>query len=378
MADKRDYYEVLGVSRNASQDEIKKAYRRLARKYHPDVNKEGGADKKFKEVGEAYEILKDPERRAQYDRFGHSAFENGGFGQQGFDNMGGFDDIFDMFFGGGQRSGRTRRRGPDKGADLRYDMEITLKQAAFGHETKIEIPRAEQCSKCNGTGAAEGTTPKSCNKCGGTGQVQYAQNTPFGRIVNARTCDACRGEGQIIDTPCSTCRGTGKTRRTKKIDIKIPAGVETGTRLRVSGEGEAGDRGGPSGDLYVFIQVKEDDFFQREGDHLYCEIPISFVQASLGDEIKVPTLNGRANLKIPAGTQSESMFKLKGKGIPNLRGYGKGDQYIRVKVAVPRKINDKQRELLNEFANVSGDEIKEVQKDKGFFDKVKDAFGRQA
>lgn len=382
MASKRDYYEVLGVSKSATQDEIKKAYRKLARKYHPDVNPDDkDAEAKFKEVNEAYEVLSDPESRAKYDQFGHAAFGSGGFGDQGgfgdfggFGGFGDFGDIFDMFFGG-ERTTR-RRTGPQRGADLRYDLEITLEQAAFGFETNIDVPRYETCTECGGSGAAPGTSPQTCINCAGTGQVQFAQNTPFGRIVNARTCERCRGEGTVIDTPCSSCGGTGRTRRTRNIKVKVPAGVDTGSRLRVAGEGEAGFRGGPPGDLYVVIRVKPHEIFERRGNDIILDTSISFVAAALGTEIEVPTLNGTATLKIPPGTQSETVFRLRGKGIPNLHGYGKGDQFVKVKVQIPTSLTEKQRELLKEFAEISGEDIREPGKDKGFFEKVRDAFGR--
>ena len=387
---KQDYYELLGVSKTASDDEIKKAYRKLARKYHPDVNRDNpkAAEEKFKEINEAYEVLSNPDKRAQYDQFGHAAFDGsqgaGGFG--GFGGSGGFggagagagargnNDIFDMFFGGGQGFGfGSRRAGPEKGADLRFDMEITFEQAAFGLETEVEIPRTEECSACHGSGAAPGTKAESCPQCHGTGQIQYTQNTPFGRMVNVKTCDRCNGEGKIIKTPCKECHGKGKTRVRRKLKVKIPAGVDNGSRLRVSGEGEAGTRGGPAGDLYVYIYVKQHPLFTREGSEVICEVPISIVQAALGDEIFVPTLDGKVQLRIPEGTQSGTIFRLKEKGIPHLRGRGRGDQHVRVKVVTPKKLNDRQKQLLKEFAAASGESINP--EEKGFFKKVKNAFG---
>lgn len=376
---KRDYYDVLGVAKTASEDEIKKAFRKLARKYHPDVNRDNPeeAEAKFKEINEAYEILSSPERRSQYDQFGHAAFEGGQGGQGGFGGFGsgGFTDIFDMFFGGqsGFGFGGGRHNGPEKGADLRYDMEISFEQAAFGVETEVQIPRTEECGTCHGSGAAPGTHPETCPQCKGTGQVQVAQNTPFGRMVNVRTCDRCRGEGKIVHTPCKECHGSGKVRNKRTIKIKIPAGVDNGSRLRVAHEGEAGMRGGPSGDLYVYIFVKQHKLFVREGNDVICEVPISFVQASLGDEIEVPTLDGKVKLKVPEGTQSGTIFRVKDKGIPYLRGNGRGDQHVRVKVVTPQKLNDRQRELLQEFAKVGGENVNPEQKT--FFKKVKDVFG---
>ncbi|SFL32190.1 molecular chaperone DnaJ [Pelosinus propionicus] len=374
---KRDYYEVLGVNKGASDDEIKKAFRKMARKYHPDVNRDKTkeAEEQFKEVNEAYEVLSNSERRAQYDQFGHAAFDGnggGGFGGFGGGSSGGFNDIFDMFFGGQSGFG-GRQPGPEKGSDLRYDMEITFEQAAFGVEMEIQIPRTEDCQKCSGSGAAPGTHAETCSQCKGTGQIQVAQNTPFGRMVNTRTCDRCRGEGKIVQTPCKECHGQGKTRVKRKIKVKIPAGVDNGSRLRVSHEGEAGMRGGPPGDLYVYIFVKSHKLFTREGSEVICEVPISFVQATLGDEIEVPTLDGKVKLKVTEGTQSGTIFRLREKGIPHLRGNGRGDQHVRVKVLTPQKLNEKQRELLQEFAKASGENINPEQKN--FFKKVKDVFG---
>jgi len=373
---KRDYYEVLGIPRTASDDEIKKAFRKLARKYHPDVNRDGTkeSEDKFKEVNEAYEVLSTPEKRQQYDQLGHAAFEGGGQGggAGGFGG-GGFNDIFDMFFNQSGFGFGNRAPGPERGADLRYDMELTFEQSAFGLETEIQVPRTEDCTACHGSGAAPGTHPETCPQCRGTGQVQVAQNTPFGRMVNVKTCDRCRGEGKIVHTPCSECHGQGKTRNRRRIKIKIPPGVDTGSRLRVSREGEAGTRGGPPGDLYVYVFVKAHRLFTREGDDVICEVPISIVQATLGDEIEVPTLDGKVSWRIPEGTQSGTAFRLKDKGIPHLRGHGRGDQHVRVKVVTPKKLTERQRELLREFAKVGGEDINP--EEKGFFKKVKDAFG---
>lgn len=370
---KRDYYEVLGVSKSASADEIKKAYRRLARKYHPDANPDDpNAEARFKELSEAYVVLSDPEKRSNYDRYGHAGVEGQGFGGfNGFGDFGGLGDIFDMFFGGGRR-----RSGPERGADIRMDLEITLKEAAFGLEREIKVPRTDSCSTCGGSGAAAGSKPSTCPVCNGAGQVQFAQNTPFGRIVQSRTCDRCHGAGKIIEKPCPTCRGTGQTRRTRSINVKIPPGVDNGSRLRVAGEGEAGVRGGPRGDLYVYIHVKPHRTFKREGDDLICEIPISFVQAALGDEVEVPTLEGHAKLKIPEGTQSGTVFRMRGRGIPNVSGYGRGDQHVVVKIVTPTKLSDKQKTLLKEFARLGGEHQQNPSSvgDKSFFEKMKDAF----
>ncbi len=375
---KRDYYEVLGVSRNASTEEIKKAYRKRARQYHPDANPDNpNAEAKFKELSEAYMVLGDPEKRSNYDRFGHAGVDGQGFGgfegfPGGFGDFGGFGDIFEMFFGSG---GARRRAGPERGADIRVDLEITLKEAAFGLEREVKVPRIEECSTCGGTGAAAGSRPVACPACGGRGQVQFAQNTPFGRIVQTRTCERCRGAGKIIEKPCPTCRGAGQTRKTRQINVKVPAGVDSGSRLRVAGEGEAGIRGGPRGDLYVYIHVKPHKVFKRENDDLICEINITFVQAALGDEVEAPTLEGSAKIKIPEGTQSGTIFRMKGKGIPNVSGYGRGDQHVVARVLTPVRLSEKQKTVLREFARLEDERPHSVSgTDKSFFEKMKDAF----
>ncbi len=370
---KRDYYEVLGVSKSASKDEIKKAYRKLSKKYHPDINKEADAAEKFKEVKEAYEVLSDDQKRVQYDRFGHQDPNQGfgGFGGSDFGGGFGFEDIFETFFGGGS----SRRRDPNaprQGADLQYTMTLAFEEAAFGKETTIEIPKEETCSTCAGSGAKPGTKPETCSFCHGTGQLSQEQNTAFGRIVNRRVCHHCSGTGQIIKNKCTTCGGTGKVKKRKKIEVKIPAGIDDGQQLRVSGQGEPGINGGPAGDLYIVFRVKPHEFFERDGDDIYCEMPITFVQASLGDEVEVPTLHGRVKLKIPAGTQTGTRFRLKGKGVPNVRGYGVGDQHVRVRIVTPTKLTERQKQLLREFAELSGTVTDEQQE--SFFDKVKKAF----
>ncbi|MFD2679932.1 molecular chaperone DnaJ [Bacillus seohaeanensis] len=369
---KRDYYEVLGVGKDASKDEIKKAYRKLSKKYHPDINKEADAADKFKEISEAYEALSDDQKRAQYDRFGHTD-PNQGFGGGGadFGGFGGFEDIFNTFFGGGG----SRRRDPNaprQGADLQYTMTLRFEEAVFGKETDIEIPKEEECDTCHGSGAKPGTKVNTCSHCNGSGQLNVEQNTPFGRIVNRRVCNYCSGTGKEIKEKCSTCGGAGKVKKRRKINVKIPAGIDDGQQLRVTGQGEPGVNGGPAGDLYVVFHVRSHDFFERDGDDIYCEMPITFVQSALGDEIEVPTLHGKVKLKVPAGTQTGTNFRLRGKGVPNVRGYGVGDQHIKVKVVTPTKLTDKQKDLLREFADISG-QVPDEQHE-SFFDKVKKAF----
>ncbi|MBU5342823.1 molecular chaperone DnaJ [Caldifermentibacillus hisashii] len=373
---KRDYYEILGVSKDASKDEIKRAYRKLSKQYHPDINKEPGADEKFKEISEAYEVLSDDTKRAQYDQFGHAGANQdfdgfGGFGGFSDAGFGGFEDILNTFFGGGS----TRRRNPNaprQGADLQYTMTLTFEEAVFGKETDIEIPREEECSTCHGSGAKPGTHPEECPYCHGSGQISTEQNTPFGRIVNRRVCHHCGGTGQVIKHKCPTCHGTGKVKKRKKIHIKIPAGIDNGQQLRVAGKGEPGINGGPNGDLYIIFQVKEHEFFERDSDDIYCEMPISFVQAALGDEIEVPTLYGKVKLKIPAGTQTNTKFRLRGKGVKSVRSTTPGDQHVIVRIVTPTKLTEKQKQLLREFAEISGKTPDE--KTDTFFEKVKRAF----
>lgn len=363
---KRDYYEVLGLDRDASQDEIRKAYRRLARKYHPDVNKAEDASEKFKEAKEAYDTLSDANKRATYDQFGHTD-PNQGFG--GGADFGGFGDIFDMFFGGG---GRQNPNAPRQGADLQYTMTLEFEEAAFGKETDIFIPREENCSTCSGSGAKAGTKPDTCTQCGGTGQLNIEQNTPFGRVVNRRVCQHCSGTGQIIRDKCRSCQGEGKVTRRKKIHVKIPAGVDDGQQIRMSGQGEPGTNGGPPGDLYVVFRVQPHDFYERDGDDVHCEMPITFVQSALGDELEIPTLHGKVKLKIPAGTQTGTTFRLRGKGVANVRGYGQGDQHVSIRVVTPQNLTEKQKDLLREFAEVSGEHLDEQHEN--FFSKVRKAF----
>lgn len=362
---KRDYYEVLGVERGASVEEIKKAYRRLARQYHPDFNKSPDAEVKFKEINEAYEVLSDPQKRQQYDHFGHQTDFNGFGGFNGADFSGfGFESIFESFFGGGQR----HRPGPEQGSHLRYDLEITLEDAYFGRKKEIKILRTELCPDCKGSRAKPGTKPETCSACGGSGQQRHVRNTPFGSMINVVTCLACGGEGKIIKEPCPACRGQGRVVRERKIEVRIPPGVEHGSRLRISGEGEAGLRGGPPGDLYVVISIRPHKLFKREGSDLIYEMSLDMARAALGMEVEVPTLEKNpAVLRIPEGTQPGSVFRLKGKGMPWLRGSGKGDLKVKVNVTVPRHLSARQKQLLNDFIK-AGEE-------KGFINRVKDALG---
>ncbi len=378
---KRDYYEVLGVARNASDEEIKKAYRKLAVKFHPDKNPgDKQAEENFKELGHAYEILSDPQKRSAYDQYGHDAFDprararGGGFG-----GGGGFHDPFDIFrevFGGGGGGsifenlfgGGQDPSGPQRGDDLRYDLQITLEEAALGCEKEISVTKPDKCDSCDGSGAEPGSKMRQCGTCGGRGQVL----TSRGIFSIAQTCPHCKGAGRILEKPCKKCSGNGKYERTSKIKLRIPAGVEGGTRLRSSGNGEAGGRGGPAGDLYVFLQVKAHEIFSREGDDLLCEVPVSFVQATLGSEIEVPTLEGRATVKIPAGTQPGTILRLKSRGVKNLQGYGHGDLHVRVQVEVPTRLNADQKQKLQEFAALC--DGKEAPLAQGFFEKAKKFF----
>jgi molecular chaperone DnaJ len=373
---KRDYYEVLGVGRNASEEEIKRAYRRLAVKFHPDKNPDDPhAEEKFKELGEAYDVLMDSDKRAAYDRFGHDAFAVGHAGFGGFHDPfdifrevfggGGFGGgIFETFFGGVGARGEDRQRG----SDLRYDMQITLEEAAFGVEKEIEIEKLDTCDKCHGSGAEHGSRAITCPTCGGRGQVISSR----GFFHVSQTCPRCRGAGEVLEKPCPRCHGEGRVQKLSRVKLKIPAGIREGSRLRSSRNGEAGIRGAPAGDLYVVIDVKEHKIFQREGDSLYCEVPISFSFAALGGEVDVPTLEGRAHLKIPAGTQSGQVFKLRGKGIVNVNGRDRGDLLARLIVEVPSRLNAEQRSKLEEFAALCGEENTPLRK--SFFERAKEFF----
>jgi molecular chaperone DnaJ len=357
MEDK-DYYKILGVSRNATEEEIKKSYRRVAMQYHPDRNPgDKEAEEKFKIASEAYEVLRDPQKREIYDHYGIEGLKGTGFtGFRGFDDIfSAFGDIFEDFFGFGTSSRqRTKAR---QGADLRYDLKISFYDAAIGKETEIEIPKNVLCEICNGTGAKPGTYPTTCPNCKGTGQVTRSQ----GFFAIRTTCSQCHGEGKIIPHPCKECKGFGKVRINKKIQVKIPAGVDTGSKLKVRGEGEEGERGGPPGDLYVFLYVEPHEFFSRDGDDIICQIPISFPQAALGAEIEVPSLNGNKKVSIPKGTESGDIFRIKGEGFPKIKGYGRGDMVIQAIVKTPKNLTKRQEELLREFEELGRGKEKEKQ-----------------
>lgn len=374
---KRDYYEVLGLSKGASDEELKKAYRQLAKKYHPDLNPGNAeAEAAFKEVNEAYQVLSNPETRAQYDQFGHEGPTGQGFG--GFDfggfGEGGFGDIFDMFFGGSGFGGskRTTRKGPTRGSDVRYDLDISFEEAAFGTKKEIEVVRMDNCPECKGSGARKPGDVTTCPVCNGTGEVSQAQNTAFGRYVNVRACDRCGGEGTIISDPCPKCHGRKRIRRMRKISVTIPAGIDNGQAITLRGEGEKGERGGPSGDLYVYISIRPHKLFQRNGYDLHCDIPISFGQAALGAEIEVPTLGGKVRYSIPEGTQTGTVFRLRNQGIQHLKNSStRGDLYVKVNIEVPKRLTPKQKELLQQFDELTG----ETDQRKSFFNKMKDVFG---
>lgn len=383
MATKRDYYEVLGLSKGASDDEIKKAYRKLSKKYHPDINKEEGAEAQFKEIAEAYEVLSDPQKKAAYDQYGHAGTDpnyggaggfgggyGGGFG--GGAGFGGFEDIFESFFGGGGRS--VDPNAPRQGADLQYTVDLAFEEAVFGAEKEIRYNREEVCHTCNGNGAKPGTQPVTCHKCHGSGSINVERQTPLGRVMSRQTCDVCHGTGKEIKDLCPTCHGSGHEKKAHKVKVNVPAGVEDGQQMRLSNQGEAGTNGGPYGDLYVVFRVEDSDIFDREGAEIYYELPLSFVQAALGDEIQVPTVHGDVKLKVPAGTQTGTNFRLRGKGAPRLRGSSNGDQHVKVKILTPKNLNDEQREALRAFAKAGGQIVNE-QQEEGFFDKMKDAFG---
>ena len=372
MADK-DFYEILGVQKNASDDEIKKSYRKLAMKYHPDRNKDNKeSERKFKEVSAAYEVLKDPEKRSAYDQYGHDAFRQGGMGGgQGFgDFTGGFSDIFEEFFGGGF-GGSSRQRGPQRGNDLRYNMSVSLQEAFSGKKSQIRIPSYDGCDLCSATGSADKSGPSTCSTCGGHGKVRSTQ----GFCSIERPCSSCAGEGSSIKNPCLKCSGTGQVKKQKTISVTIPAGVDTGTRIRISGEGEPGQRAAGNGDLYIFVEVQKDKLFEREEEHIFCQIPVSITTAILGGEVEVPTIDGKkARLNIPAGTQSETQFRLKGKGMSILRQSRRGDMYVETNVEIPVNLNSKQKSILKEFEKEGGTSKKHSPKSQSFFSKIKEVW----
>jgi len=381
----KDYYKTLNVSKDANQEEIKRAYRKLALKYHPDANPNNKeeAEKKFKEIGEAYAVLSDPEKRARYDQFGSADTANNGAGfdfrnfyGEGMDDFGSFSDIFESFFGGGGSRRTYRRERARKGANLRYNLDVTLKEAAFGAEKKIEIPTWQTCSRCNGTGAEPGTSKRTCPDCNGTGEIKTAQNTFFGQSINIQTCPRCKGTGQIIESPCKVCHGTGKVKKRKTINVKILAGVESGHRLRLAGMGEPGENGGPAGDLFIVINVKEHPVFKRKDTDIYCDHKISLPKAVLGGETTIPTLEGNVKMRIPAGTQSNTDFRLRGKGAYKLGTKIRGDEHVRIIVEIPKNINQNSKRLMYELAQEIGEDIDKIG-EKNFFEKVKETFTKK-
>ena len=369
MASKRDYYEVLGVDHGCNDDSLKAAYRRLAKQYHPDVSKDPAAETRFKEITEAYEVLCDGNKRAAYDRFGHAGVEGAAGGMGGFTGFG-VEDIFESFFGGM----RTAQRGPQRGGDLRYDLVISFEEAVFGCEKEIEVPRWEPCDVCSGTGAAPGTQPTRCPICHGAGAVRRVQQTIFGRFASDLPCDRCGGRGTVVNTPCTNCRGEGKARVSRRLSVKIPAGVDDGTQMRLVGEGEMGSLGGPAGNLYAVLQVRKHRYFRRDHTDILLDLDVNVAQAALGDEVEVPTIDGKTKLTIPAGVQDGETVILRGKGVPHLQANRRGDQRVRLHVAIPGKLTDEQRRLFQELARTMGGEVF-PQEEKGFFDKMKDAFG---
>lgn len=370
---KRDYYEILGVKRNADDAELKRAFRKLARQHHPDVNREPGAEAAFKEVGEAYEVLSDTQKRQMYDQYGHAGVNSNGPDFSNFSTFGSFADIFEQFgsiFGGA--GGGTGRRGPQRGADLRYDLRLTFEEAAFGVEKVLEFPRWETCARCTGRGAEPNTELKRCPQCNGSGEMRKVQQSFFGQFVNVSVCTRCRGEGQIVSTPCKECKGEGRVHSSKKLNVKVPPGVDNGQQIRLTAEGEPGPQGGPNGDLYVILDVKAHPQFKRDGADIHYELSIGFPQAALGDALEVPTIDGTEKLTIPAGTQSGRVFRLRDKGVPRLRGMGRGDQYVTVTVKSPTHLSSRERELYEELSHLArhGEGGHG-----GFFGKVKDTLG---
>jgi molecular chaperone DnaJ len=371
----RDYYDVLGVPKGADAQELKKAYRKLAMDYHPDRNPDPGASEKFKEATRAYEVLSDADMRARYDRFGHAGVDGmGSGGPQGFDGFhGGFEgfgDIFDAFFGGASRG--RRRRGPVRGADLRFNLRLTFEEAIFGVEKEIEYQRPERCDRCSGKGAEPGTDLETCPECKGQGELRRAQQSIFGQFVNVTTCGRCQGEGRIVTDPCTECRGGGRIRAQRKIAVKVPAGVDDGAQIRLTGEGEAGARGGEYGNLYVVLNVAAHDHFERIEDHIVLELPVNVAQAALGAKVEIPTIDGEMDFEVPGGTQSGEDFVIRGKGVPHLRGSGRGDMVVRVTVVTPEALDERQRALLEELAQTMGTPTL-PKRTKGFFERIRDA-----
>jgi molecular chaperone DnaJ len=372
MANKRDYYEVLGLSKGASLEEIKKAYKKLAKQYHPDLNPDSKtAEENFKEINAAYEVLSDENARARYDQFGHDGPSMGGFGGGGFGGFGGgggfgsMSDIFESFFGGGFNA-QADPNAPRQGADLRYDISIAFEEAANGLERDITVSRMENCENCGGNGAAPGTSRKKCAACSGTGKTRVTQSTAFGQFSTVRNCPDCNGSGYTISEPCPICHGNGRRRRERNLKVKVPPGVDTGSRLRMAGEGEGGVNGGPPGDLFIYINVKPHKYFKRQGDNVLCDFNISFSEAALGGEVDVPTLEGKVKLNVPEGTQSGTTFRMRGRGFPKLRGYGRGDQHVRVKVVTPTHLSAEQKTLLQRLSELTPAEDEK----RGFFGKI--------
>lgn len=380
MAEQRDLYEVLGLQKGASDDEIKKAYRKLAKKYHPDLNPgDKEAEKKMKEVNGAYEVLSDAEKKARYDQYGFAGIDPnyaGGAGGGGFGGFQDFDlgDIFGSMFGGGFGGQQTRHNGPRKGENLRITLQLTFEEAVFGCEKSVSVTRNESCRDCGGTGAKKGTSPETCPVCRGSGQVQSTQRTPFGVFSSSSPCQNCKGTGKIIKEPCPSCKGEGRVRKTRTIRVKIPAGIDDGQTISLRGEGNGGTQGGPAGDLYVTVYVKEHKMFKRDGQDIILEMPISFAQAALGATLTVPTVDGKVQYDLPEGTQTGTVFRLRGSGVPSVNGRGRGDQYVKVNVEIPRNLNHEQKELLRKFDEATGDSC--YSERGGFFKKMKDLFNK--
>ena len=384
MADKRDFYEVLNVDKGASEDEIKKAYRKNAKKYHPDLNPDDkAAEAKFKEVNEAYEVLSDPQKKGRYDQYGHAGVDpsygggaggfNGGGGGFGFDDLG---DIFESFFGGGF-GGSTRTRNPNapiKGGDVRTSIQLEFMEAVKGCAKKINISHLENCAVCSGSGAKKGTSPETCSDCGGTGQVRVSQRTPFGVVQSAKTCPRCNGKGKVVKETCGDCGGKGRVRKNKTLEVNIPAGIDHGQSFALRGEGDHGINNGPAGDCIITVSVKEDKLFERDGFDIWCEIPLTYSQITLGDEIIVPTVDGKVSYSVPEGTQPGTVFRLRNKGVPYVNGRGRGEQYVRINLEVPKNLSGKQKEALRAFEDTMGE--KNYEKRKSFLDRIKEAMGK--